>query len=193
MANIALQEKDYTADDLWEISHLPENDGKRIYLIEGALYEMPPTSWLHGDVAMEVGRQISNHVKGQKLGRVTAAETGFNLAPGTSLAPDVGFIAAERVPKELPPKGYVPFAPDLAVEVVSPGNDAEEISAKIQKYLQYGTRMVWIIYPNQRRVEVYRPAEEQTATVTFVEADGVVDGGDVLPGFHLKLSDIFPD
>src|SRR5258706_10831486 len=118
------RDKLYTAEDLWALSHLPENDGKRLFLVEGTIYEMTPTSWLHGDVAIEIGAAILVYAKTHKLGRVTAAETGFNLAPGTTLAPDVGFIAAARVPEVLPSSGYVPFAPDLAVEVVSPGNTA---------------------------------------------------------------------
>src|SRR5438105_5002987 len=112
---MSIQERLYTADDLWQLSNLPENEDKRLELIEGVLYEMPPTGWLHGDVAGEFGAYIRNFVKRHKLGRVTAAETGFILfknpdpqGKDTVLAPDVGFISAARVPAELPEQ-FVPF------------------------------------------------------------------------------------
>src|SRR3972149_3138280 len=155
------QEKSYTAGDLWRLSHLPENAGKRLSLIDGEIYEMSPTGWKHGDVAMRIGARLLADAEQHNLGRVTAAETGFNLAPGTTLAPDVGFIAAARIPDELP-DGYVPFAPDLAVEVVSPGNTATEVRTKIEKYIQHGTRLVWVVYPDRAAVDVYR-AEGQGA------------------------------
>jgi Uma2 family endonuclease len=187
---MVVSDKLYTAEDLWELSHLPENDGKRLILIEGAVYEMTPTGWIHGDIASELDMAIRLFVKTHKLGRVTAAETGFNLAPRTTLAPDVGFIAAARVPKQLP-SGYVPFAPDLAVEVVSPGNTADEMRKKIEKYMRYGTRLLWVVYPEQQKVDVYRPIAGQEAHVDFIDIDGVLDGGDVLPGFKLPLREVF--
>ncbi len=191
---MAVQEKLYTAEDLWRISHLPKNAGKRFELIEGVIVEMSPTGWLHGDVAMEIGALIRSYVKAHNLGRVTAAETGFSLT-GDSLnvlAPDVGFIAAGRIPEQLP-DGYVPFAPDLAVEVVSPGNSPAEIRTKIEKYLQYGTQLVWIVYPNKKKVDVYHPTGGQGAMVEFVNIDGTLSGGNVLPGFELSVKDIFPE
>ncbi len=185
------QEKLYTSADLWELSHLPENDGKRLLLLEGELYEMTPTGWKHGDVASELDVAIGSYVKAHKLGRVTAAETGYDLAPGTTLAPDVGFVAAARVPDPLP-IGYVPFAPDLAVEVVSPGNSSTELNTKIKKYMKHGTRLLWIVYPEKQTVAVYRPiATGQEAHVEFLDLDGFLDGADVLPGFKLALREIF--
>src|SRR5258708_33924216 len=96
------------------MSHLPEYEDKRLFLLEGELYEMTPTGWLHGDVASKLDMAIGLYVEAHKLGRVTAAETGYDLAPGTTLAPEVGFVAASRVPDPLP-SGYVPIATDLRV------------------------------------------------------------------------------
>ena len=140
---MVLKERLYTADDLWKLSHLPENEGKRLELIEGVLIEMTPAGWKHGDIASELDMIIRSYVKTHQLGRVTAAETGFSLTGDglNVLAPDVGFIAAERVPAELP-DGYVPFAPDLAVEVVSPGYSPADMLTKIEKFLQY-CKMIW--------------------------------------------------
>jgi Uma2 family endonuclease len=96
-------------------------------------------------------------------------------------------VAAARIPKGGLPDGYIPFAPDLAIEVVSPNDDAEELEKKIGEYLKYGTRMVWVFYPNLERVVVHTPKGSFP-----IEADGILDGGDVLPGFKLPLRDIFP-
>src|SRR5258708_33686686 len=111
------QEKLYTSADLWELSHLPENDGKRLLLLEGELYEMTPTGWKHGDVASELDVAIGSYVKAHKLGRVTAAETGYDLAPGTTLAPDVGFVAAGGGAGPVA-NGFVSLPPGLAREGV---------------------------------------------------------------------------
>jgi Uma2 family endonuclease len=102
---------------------------------------------------------------------VTAAETGYlvNRDPAgrdTVLAPDVGFIGSGRIPAVLP-DGYVPFAPDLAVEVVSPGNTQEEINLKIENYLRYGTLLVWIIYPREQRITPIPLRSPSHASVEF--------------------------
>ena len=193
-----IQEQVYTADDLWEISHLAENADKRLALIEGVLQEMPPTGWLHGDTTIELGSEVRAYVKAHKLGRVTAAETGFILfkssEPGirdTVLAPDIGFIAAHRVPSQLP-EGYVPFAPDLAVKVVSPGNTDEEINLKVELYLRYGTRLVWVVYPKQQRIHVFRPIDSGSeGSFAFLGIEDTLEGEGVLPGFKLALRDLF--
>jgi Uma2 family endonuclease len=192
------QERLHTIDDLWAISHLPQNTGKHFELIEGVLYEMPPTGWLHGDTASELGSEIRQYVKTHQLGRVTAAETGFilfkNPQPGgkdTVLAPDVGFIAAQRVPQQLPDQ-YVPFAPDLAVEVISPGNSDEEINLKVELYLRYGTRLVWIVYPKKQKIHVFRASDTgNKGSFEFLGINDSLDGESVLPGFRLALREIF--
>ncbi len=190
-----IQARIYTSDDLWDISHLPENTGKFFELREGELYEMSPTGWLHGDVSSELDLQIRQHVKKHRLGRVTAAETGYILyksseGKDTVLAPDVGFVAASRIPSELPEK-YVPFAPDLAVEVT--GNTDEEIALKVELYLRYGTRLVWVVYPSIKKVHVYRASVvAKEGSVRFLDENDMLEGEDVLPEFSLPVSAIFP-
>jgi Uma2 family endonuclease len=78
------------------------------------------------------------------------------------------------------------FAPDLAVEVVSPNDSDKDIARKVREYLQYGTRMVVVVYPDSRKVAVHSPTGRQTLT-----EDGTLDGGDVLPGLKLAVRDIF--
>jgi Uma2 family endonuclease len=184
------QERVYTSQDLWELSQLPENEGKRLYLIDGEIYKMPPAGPLHGATSMKVSAPMTVHVDQHDLGLVFAAETGFDLAPGTTLAPDASFVAAARLPVPLPNQ-FFPFAPDLAVEVVSPSNRPSAIRKRVEKYLHYGTRLVWVIYPEDRSVDVYR-ASPEGILVQFLNIDDTLDGGDVLPGFKLPVRDIFP-
>lgn len=190
-----------TAEELWRLSHLPENVGKRFDLIEGVLTEMPPAGWEHGEITLELGAMVHQHVRQHKLGRVTAAETGYILfrspkSEGTRqakdivLAPDVGFIAAERARDLISPE-YVPFAPDLAVEVVSPGNTTEEINEKVELYLKHGVRLVWVVYPARQKVHVYRPQQEGRASVAFLGIEDSLDGEDVLPGFSAAVRALF--
>jgi Uma2 family endonuclease len=190
MALPEIGERLYSAEDFWEFSHLPDNQSKRLQLIEGVIHEMPPAGGEHGGMALDLGSLIRGHVKAHDLGYTTAAETGyilFNNPDGkdTVVAPDVGFIAKARLPQGLP-KGYIPLAPDLAVEVVSPGDSADGIDQKVVLYLRYGTRLVWIWYPKTKTVIAH--------TTTGLQRFGIsdtLDGGDVLPGFKLSIREIF--
>jgi Uma2 family endonuclease len=152
---------------------------------------MSPASFKHGRDALKLGWFITGFVMEHKLGETTAAETGYILFKGpdgkdTVRAPDVGFISAARVPKDGLPDGYFPGAPDLAVEVISPGDEADEVQFKVTQYLKYGTRLIWLIYGKSQTVVAYTP----TGSKTF-DIDSVLDGGDVLPGFKLAVRDIF--
>lgn len=187
---MAIQERIYTADDLWDLSHRPENDGKRFELHEGVLIEMAPAGAKHGGVGIRLGRYVDEFVDEHELGYVTAAETGYILhhnpnGRDTVLAPDVGFISFERHPDDLPDK-YVPLAPDLAIEIASPNDTGEEIQEKIQTYLRYGVRTVVYVYPKPRVVTVDSPRGRQTLT-----EEDTLDLSDVLPGFKLPLHKLF--
>ncbi len=138
-------------------------------------------------LAQELAGLIWSHVRGHKLGRVFAAETGFKLStnPDTVLAPDIAFVSAERA-KPLTDK-FASIAPDLAVEVVSPGNSASELNQKIALYFQAGTRQIWIVYPKTRTIQIYSAPNQ---IVVLSRADEL-DGGNVLPGFTLALETLF--
>lgn len=196
---MAVQPKErlYTADDLWDLSQSVRYAEQRLELIEGELHEMSPAGWLPGEIASELGAQIRLYAKQHGLGRVTAAETGFVLHkhPGgkdTVLAPDVGFISAARVPEKLPQK-FVPFAPDLAVEVISPSEKDDKIISKVELYLRYGVRLVWVVYPLRQLVHVYRPGEANQGSYAFLDINSTLDGEDVLPSFQLNLSELFAE
>jgi Uma2 family endonuclease len=187
---MTVQEKLYTVDEFWEIAHLPENDEMRLELVEGVIYTMPPAGGEHGEVAGDSFGVIWNHVRQHELGHVTAAETGYILGvneegKASVRAPDVGFISYARMPDRLPTK-YVPIPPDLAVEVVSPNDKANDIESKISEYLRAGVRMIVFVYPATRSVNVYREN-----TIKRLEGEDLLDGGDVLPGFSVRISELF--
>jgi Uma2 family endonuclease len=189
-----ISERLYTADEFWQLSQQPEYADRRLELSKGRLIVMSPTGWEHGDITALLVTFVTTFVFEHGLGRVTTAEAGFILyknpdPDGKDIvrAPDVGFIASARIPKKLSTK-FVPFAPDLAVEVISPSESANDIHEKVTEYLQYGTRMVVLFYPNTQSAGVYTPT-----SFTPLTRDGFWDGGDVLPGFQLPLSRVYGD
>jgi Uma2 family endonuclease len=190
---MAVQEKIYTVDDLWEMSQDDDSDIRRFELDEGELVELSPTGDIHGVVALWLAHLILNFVKANGLGKVFAAETGFIISTNpdtgrnTVRAADVAFVSKERL---VPMTGkFYPIAPDFAVEIVSPTDKAAQIRRKVDQYLRAGARLVWIVYPDEQFVDVYQP---QKPFDTF-KIDQSLDGGDVLPGFVLPVRSIFEE
>ena len=163
--------------------------GKRTELVGGGLVVMAPAGGRHGQVAHTLALFIGVHVRNRNLGRVFAAETGFVLRrhPDTVRAPDVAFVARERLGAEEAPAGFLEMAPDLAVEVVSPGDSAAAVRGKVRDWLEAGARLVWVVCPRTRSVGVHRagrPAE------TLRDGD-ILEGGSVLGDFAVPVRDLF--
>lgn len=175
-----------TAEQLFE---LPD-DGYRSELVEGEITRMTPVGGTHGIVAMRTGALLSDYVEAHRLGVCFAAETGFILQrdPDTVRAPDVAFVAADRVPNGEIPAFYWPSAPDLAVEVLSPWDRPTEIRRKVEEYFAAGTRLVWIVDPATRTVHVHESPDD----VHVLGEDDELSGGDVLPGFRCRVKRLFP-
>jgi len=172
-----------TAEELLALS-IPD---KRTELVRGVLVVREPAGYAHGRVAMNLAVRLANHVEQAAAGQVFAAETGFTLAraPDTVRAPDIAFMRRDRLPEPVP-QGFPDLAPDLVVEVLSPGDRPGEVLAKIADWLSAGTRLVWIVDPERRVARVYR----QDGGETIVAADGTLDGEGVLPGFSCPLASI---
>jgi Uma2 family endonuclease len=169
---------------------LPD-DGKRYELHEGALVEMPSATVIHALIVALLVEALRSHIQGQKLGYVMPDNLDFILNEGLILKPDVSFVAAARVQGGLP--DYFHFAPDLAVEVLSPSNSASEISYKIQTFLRYGSRLIWIIDPTQKTVTVHEPGTEGIILWRVLTQNDTLTGGDVLPEFRLPVRTIFEE
>ena len=174
-----------TADDLL---NMPD-DGFRYELVRGELRKMAPAGYRHGRIAIKLSTRLDQHVTHHRLGVVCAAETGFKLAtdPDVVRAPDVAFIRQERVDQVGDVDGYWPGAPDLTVEVESPGDTYTDVQEKVFDWLEAGARMVVVVMPRRRTVTVYRSL---TDIVMLTENDSL-DGGDVVPGWNVPVRDIF--
>jgi len=174
-----------TASELFEMP----DDGFRYELVKGELRKMSPSGSAHGVVVVNVTLLLGVHVKTNNLGTCSGAETGFKIAsdPDTVRAPDLAFVRRERVPEGDAPKSFFTGAPDLAVEVLSPGDSYTEVEEKVEQWLAAGARAVWVLNPKRRGVSVYRSMTD----VTHLSEEDELDGGEVVPGFRCKVSEIF--
>jgi Uma2 family endonuclease len=188
---MTVQEKLYTANEFWEIAQSPENENKRLELVGGVIDEMPPSSPLNTIIAGRFIYYFNAHVMANDLGYVTTPDGGFALGPNDVRQPDAAFISKARVTK-LPEK-FFPVAPDLAVEVISPSETSRKVLDKVYAYLRAGTRLVWAVYPEDKLIDVYRLAEDQSVNVRPRRMGDILDGEDVLPGFKLAVQDVFKD
>ena len=170
-----------TADQLL---HMPK-DGYRYQLVAGELQRMTPAGWRHGDIGNRLQVSLGAYVRSNGLGKVFMAETGFLLSrdPDTVRAPDISFIHKDHLPSPLPEEAYWPGVPDLAVEVVSPGDTFRELDEKVQAWLDAGAKLVWVVNPKWRSVSVYR----SVADIKILTENDQLTGEDVpsrllLPG-----------
>ncbi|MCY3832341.1 MAG: Uma2 family endonuclease [Chloroflexi bacterium] len=179
------------AEAFFEIADLPIYDDRRIELVEGEIVEMPKPGGKHGQIAMRLSVRIGGYVEANNLGVATSGDTGFviersDVGRDTVRGLDIAFMKKGRVPDELP-DSLLELAPDLAVEVISPSNKAGDIEKKIQQLLSAGTSLIWIVYPDLRTVTIHTEDGATTLTVT-----DTLTGGDILPGFEVRVADIFP-
>jgi Uma2 family endonuclease len=176
-----------TADELMQ---LPE-DGWRYELVEGVLVRMSPTGRKHGHIVMALLLAVGRFVEENRLGEVLPAETGFWISPvgrpDTVLAPDLAFIRRQRE-AEAQIEGYPRLAPDLVAEVVSLSQGHAEMQVKAEWWLRAGVHLVWLVFPRTRTLEVW--SDHGLARV--LTAGDELSGEDILPGFVLPLTRLFP-
>ena len=174
-----------TADDLWRMP----DDGKRHELVRGELTVMTPAGGEHCEIAGNLSSLLGAHVKARQLGKLLVAEPGFLIArnPDTVRAPDAAFISNEHVPAGGLPKGYIPFAPDIAVEVLSPGDTQLDVEEKIEQWLKAGAAMVWVVNPRGRTVTVHRSGRDPRV----LRENDVLGGEEVCPGFSVRVAELF--
>jgi Uma2 family endonuclease len=170
-----------------EFSLLPETEMRRS-LVRGEVVETMPTGFRHGRIAFVFGKRLDDWAEENDAGLV-GVETGFILDrdPDVVRAPDVFFVRADRLPPGELPETFADFAPDLAVEVISPSETANEIREKAQDYLAAGTALVLVIYPKTRELVAHTP----DGLARTYRGDELFTGPTVLTGFSCFVSELF--
>ena len=184
-ATEVITEKKIWTDE--EFMALPK-DG-RYEIVNGELIDRGNSGALHGNIGAILSSALFAVVNAQKLGALFDSSTAFKMKNGNRRSPDISFFAKERLQgiTELP-SGFLEGAPDLVVEVLSPGNTVEEMHNKLVEYFDNGTRLAWMIHPSEHYVLVYRSAQEPDRLLKSVDA---LDGEEVIPGFSLPVADLF--
>lgn len=189
---MSVQERLYTAAEFWQMTKAGYFAEDKLYeLVDGVILEMNPPNRINAWIALEIGYYFRDFVKDKDLGFVLGADGGYTLAPGTVRVPDVSFVSKARQPF----LGQVEdiFAPDLAVEVISPSEKPLDVHDKTALYLNAGSAVVWNVYPDERVIEVWQKGDAGALVMRKYTADDTLDGGAALPGFTLKVRDVFPE
>jgi len=156
-------------------------------LIDGVLVEKT-MGWYESRLEVILIHLLETFLESKPLGFVLSGTAMVRVDPGQVRLPDVSFFLWSRFPNRILPLGQIlDLVPDLAVEILSPSNTAKEMARKRQEYFAGGAKLVWEVYPEKRTVEVFTAPDQSTT----VEENGVLDGGDVLPGFSLAVSEWF--
>lgn len=171
-----------------EFLALPD-DGCQYELVQGELIEMPGSGFEHSDIGLGLGAELRAFVRKHSLGRVTGSDGAYvlNREKRTVLVPDAAFVRADRLPPPGERSGVLELVPDLVIEVASPNDSANMISEKVREYLDAGVQLVWVVFPKRRMVQIYTP--DRSSHLLY--EDDVLDGGDVLPGFEMRVGAIF--
>lgn len=164
-----------------------DRDNRLFELVEGTLVEKA-MGFYEGRLAAVLIHFIEEYLEQNDLGVAVAPNAMMRLAPGLVRMPDVSFVTWSRFPtREVPRDPIASLAPDLVVEVLSGSNTRAEMERKTREYFAAGARRVWLIDPGTETARAYTSPRR----FTVVEKDGVLDGGDVLPGFQIKLAVLF--
>lgn len=173
---------------LEEYEQLVEPDEFRSELSRGRLVREPRAGGLHSHIVMELAVLLRNFTQRHDLGMIVV-EGGFRLSvdPPTVRGPDIGFVAKERLPASIPDSWW-PFAPDLAIEIVSPAGRVSALHEKIFEYFETGTRAVWVVDVRTRSVTVYNSLDD----ITIIREPQLLTGGTIMPGLELSLDAFLP-
>jgi len=158
-------------------------------LVDGTLVEKP-LGFNESVLAVIIARVVANFVVSRKLGLVAITDGMFRVSPGQLRMPDVSYTSWARIPRDVQSLAAPDLSPDLAIEILSPANTVREMERKRQDYFAGGTRMIWIVHPDTRTVDVYLPGQTEPAVLGDKDS---LDGFDVLPGFSHSIAAIFAE
>jgi Uma2 family endonuclease len=172
------------------VSHLirvANRENRLFELVDGTLVEKIMGT-AEGFLALSICMAIGNFAIPRRLGLVAGGDTPFKLKPKLVRLPDASFISFANLPGgKLPSDTVAELVPDLAVEVLSKGNARNEMKRKLREYFRCGVKLVWFIDPRTQTAQVYTAPDQMVA----IPKGGILDGGEVLPGFQLPLTDLF--
>ncbi|HEY8751474.1 MAG TPA: Uma2 family endonuclease [Tepidisphaeraceae bacterium] len=176
--------KRLTADEFMSM-----RDSADFELIDGHLVERKLMGAHSSLIAAQMIRLIGNFVAEHSTGWVFDSEATYRCfgSADTLRRPDASFIRSGRLSGERVPETYIDIAPNLAAEVISPSNTADEIEAKVLEYLAAGVELVWVVYPHARTVHIRRA----DGSSDVASENQQLDGGKVLPGFACRVRDLF--
>jgi Uma2 family endonuclease len=174
------------ADTANEIAAEAELDPEKKYeIVNGQPEEKEIPGAKHGGVGGRLSRRLGNFVESANLGEVYP-ETSFQIGENERI-PDIAFISIDRIPAEGEPETKWPFAPDLAVEVISPNDIFDKLIAKTKEYFAAGVKQVWWVAPEHKIVMIYRPPLQ----LTMLSEEDELASEDLLPGFRCRVSELF--
>jgi Uma2 family endonuclease len=177
-----------TPEDLLKIP-----DAVNYELVGGKLVERK-MGMESSEIAVRIIGLIMLFLRDNPMGHLYGADASYQCfvdAPGKVRKPDASFIRSGRLAGERSPKGHCPIPPDLAVEVISPGDLAYEVDEKVAEYLAAGVPLVWVVSPPTRRVRVYRSHASPHGSVAELTVGDMIGGDDVLPGFSCPVAKFF--
>ncbi len=164
-----------------------DHENRPCELVEGTLVEKP-TGFDESQIAVTIIILVGSFVRRHKLGIVSGADGAIRLFPGLVRIPDLAFVSWDSLPGRKRPKAPIPhLAPDLVVEVLSKSNTKAEMDRKLREYFKAGVRLVWMVNPRARTVRVHTAVDQSV----LLDEDQSLDGGTVLPGFVLRVKDVF--
>ncbi len=172
-----------------EFLTLPEEPGKRFELDRGELIVEPSPTFRHNRIRDRIARHLGDFVLAHRLGAVTI-ENDFRLAPDVVRNPDIAFVATDPLSRMDIDTSPIEGVPNLAIEVISPGNSAQEMLTKIHQYLAAGCQAVWVFYPKLKAVEIH-----DARGTREVGAPSLLDEKTLFAGhsYALPLSAIFEE
>lgn len=181
-----IQQKLVTKEEFYEFVMRPENRDRNFEYIAGEIVEVVSNNESSGAAANLIA-YFGNYVLTHKMGRITGSDGGY-VIDGEDYIPDAAFMSYKRQPVRPNKVAYNPVAPDLAIEVLSPGNKPADMAIKTAHYMAAGT-VLWLADTDTKTIDVWIPGQP----IKRLRVGDVLEGGDVLPGFQLAVADIFED
>ena len=172
-----------------EFLQLPEEPGKRFELDRGELIVEPSPTFRHNAICVRILRHLQDFVDAHQLGHVTV-ENDFRLGADLVRSPDVAFVATEALRRMNIDRSPIEGVPDLAIEVVSESNLAQDMLTKVHQYLDAGAKAVWVFYPNLKVVQIHDPQGTREVAAPKSLQDTTVFGGQF---YTLPLTPIFEE